>query len=142
MSDNLKEQGRGVQASLKAMTAAQKKAEQLGTIHSEKGSLIKRLKSAFFLLVLFNGLAPVHSPKVQVFTSGRKRSSEKYFPIFIWTSFHGECFLCQTRVRSSVSAGDYFPCSTGSLKLLVIKAVMRVVLPFSIRNTNLANEEL
>ena len=30
MNDNLKEQGRGAQASLKAMTAAQKKAEQLG----------------------------------------------------------------------------------------------------------------
>lgn len=30
MNDHMKESGRGVQASLKAMTAAQKKAEQLG----------------------------------------------------------------------------------------------------------------
>ena len=32
LTDTLKEQGRGAQASLKAMTAAQKKAEQLGLL--------------------------------------------------------------------------------------------------------------
>jgi len=39
MNDNLKEGGRGAQASLKAMTAAQKKAEQLGNSLSMSGLL-------------------------------------------------------------------------------------------------------
>ncbi|XP_057297235.1 inhibitor of growth protein 3-like [Hydractinia symbiolongicarpus] len=39
INENMKEQGRGVQASLKAMTAAQKKAEQLGNSLSMSGLL-------------------------------------------------------------------------------------------------------
>jgi len=76
-TDSLKEQGRGVQASLKAMTAAQKKAEQLGNSLSMSGLLTassskQTSNSSSYIDVTGNNYLPTSSSSS---TSSLKQSS-------------------------------------------------------------------